>query len=173
MYNFLLKYFYSWYILPIILLHESCHIMVGYIFGFKILNKKLYKQKNPPIYNSYVIFKFKKYNWKWLLVSYSPLILTFPIIFFFLHPILLYVGIYFLTTVIYYNRKFICIFLPSYNDRNYKQKLEYYLYVVNNSSENELNYYLKRNNLSELISDKHLLTENEYFFDKKINKSKN
>lgn len=173
MYNFLLKYFYSWYILPIVLLHESCHIMVGYILGFKILDKKLFKQKNPPLYNSYVVYKFRKYDWKWNAVLYSPILLTLPIIFFFLHPILMYIAIYFLSTIIYYNKKLICIFLPSHPDMIYKKRIEYYSYIVENCSENELNYYLKRNKLSELISDKHLLTENEYFFDKKINNTKN
>lgn len=172
MYNFILKYFYSWYTLPLILLHESCHILVGYILGFKLLNKKLFKQKQPPIYNSYVIFEYNKNMWKWSLVLYAPLFLTLPIIFFFIHPIILYIGLYFLSTIMFYKGELLCIFLPSKADRNYKQKLEYYSYIINNSCEKEFNYYLKRNKLDELISQKHIFTEKEYFFEKKIKQPK-
>ncbi|NPV12980.1 MAG: hypothetical protein HPY57_14535 [Ignavibacteria bacterium] len=173
MYNFLLKYFYSWYILPIVLLHEGCHILAGYFLGFKILDKKLYKQTNPPIFNSYVSFKFRKYDWKWNVVLYSPILLTLPIIFFFLHPILMYIGIYFLSTIMYFDKRFICIFLPSKPDMIYKRKIEYYSYLVENSSENEFNYFFKRNKLNELVLNKHLLNENEFFFQKKLNNNKN
>jgi hypothetical protein len=72
-----------------------------------------------------------------------------------------------------YKGELLCIFLPSKADRRYKHKLEYYSYIINNSCEKEFNYYLKRNKLDELISQKHILTEKEYFFAKKSNKQKN
>lgn len=167
MYKFLLKYFYSWYTIPIILLHEACHILSGYILGFKILDKKIYKMSDPPLFNSYVIFEYKKYSWKWNVILYSPLLLTIPIIFFFLHPILMYIGLYFISTIMYINGNFVFIFLPSKNDYDYLKKIEYYSYIVENTSENEFNFYMKRNKLDELILKNHLLNEYEFFQTKK------
>lgn len=167
MYNFLLKYFYSWYILPMILIHESCHVIAGFIFRFKILDFKLYKQENPPIYNSYIVFAHRKYDWKWSIVLYAPVILVLPILLCFLHPILFYVALYFVSTIMFYDKKIICAFLPSIADRMYKKRVNYYSYLVEYSSYGEFNYYLKIRRLNDLITKYHLMTEREYFFEKK------
>lgn len=174
MYNFFLKYFYSWYTLPLILLHESCHIAVGYILGFKVIKKMLVKVKNPPIYNSHVIFEYNKSRWKWIMVLYSPLLLTLPIILFFLHPILLYIAIYFVSTIMIYKKYVICIFIPSIADRNYLKKIEYHKYVVENASEKEFNYYLKYKKIKDLVEEKHMFSETEFFLAKNLlNNQKN
>jgi len=141
-------------------------MLMGTLCGFKILKKKLFKSDFMPLYNGAISFEFKKYNWKWYMVLYSPLLLLIPVLFIFLHPIFIYYTLYLISTMMYYKKHFIWLCLPSKGDINYKNKIDYFTYIVSFSSEEEFNYYYKKNNLNKLIKKYKLLTETEYLFKK-------
>ena len=126
-----------------------------------------------PIFNGFVQFKYKKYSWKWLVVLYSPIILTIPVLLMFLHPILFYIGLYIISTVIFYKKKAYWIALPSKGDFFYKKKIEYFTYIVNKTGEKKFNHFLHIRKLDRLTKLYHLLSEKEYFTEKKSNKKEN
>ena len=168
MYKLLLKYFYSWYTLPMVYLHELCHALMAIITGIGINKIKIYKNKDQLIYNGYVSFKYNKSSWKWNLVAYAPLLLVIPIFLMF-NPIFFYIGLYILTTIIYYDKHFIWLVFPSEIDICYKKNIEYHTYIVESTSEDLFNEFSDKNELYKLIEEYHLLNKIE-FFQEKINK---
>ena len=172
-YYYLLKYFYSWYVIPHILLHEGCHILMATIFGIKIKRFKFFKSDKYPLYNAVVNFEYKKYNtWKWLMVSYAPLLLLIPVLLMFLNTILFCIGAYFISTIIFINKKPLWICLPSGIDLKYLDKLKYYSYLRTAVTEQEFNYYVKKNELHLMLLKNNLLNEMEFYMHEKQNKNK-
>jgi len=172
-YYYILKYFYSWYLLPMILLHEGTHILMGLLFGFKISNIKIYRMKgNLPLWNGIVKFKYRKYDWRWKCALYSPIILFIPILLMWLNPILFFIGLYIISTVFYYKGKFYWLTLPSAGDIDYLRKSEYYSYIVSHVGETRFNHYNKKGMLHKLVLIKRLLNEKEFFIEKS-NKNEN
>lgn len=90
----------------------------------------------------------------------------------FLHPIFFYIGLYFISTMFFYKKKFIWICLPSKSDIKYKFRLEYFEYLIKNTSKEQFNYFMKRNELNIMIYNNHLMNEYEYFYSKQQNKNK-
>jgi len=169
MIKLLLKYFYSWYTLPMVYLHEYSHAIMAFITGIEIKKIKIYKNKKDLIYNGYVSFKYKKYGWRWFLVIYAPLLLTIPIFLMFFNTFFLCFGLYILTTIIYYDNHIIWMVLPSKMDIFYIKKIEYYTYIVNSTSEEIFNIFLDKNELYKLIKEYNLLNNIE-FIQENINK---
>lgn len=158
----LLKYFYSWYTLPHVLLHEFCHIILAKLLGIKILKIKINKCSWISIYNGICIFEYKKYSWKWLCVVYAPLLQLIPFFLIFINPIFIYISLYLISTMIFYKKQFIWMVLPSKTDFQTKNKIKYFTYLEQKTSNDILNHYRKRNELNKLIRKYHLLTEKEF-----------
>lgn len=171
-YYYILNYFYSWYIMPMVLLHELTHIVAGFLMGLKILSVKIFKMKGDfPLWNGTVNFKFEKYSYKWLFALYAPLLLLIPVSLMFINTVMFYVGLYMISTIIIYKGKVYWLALPSIPDRNYKRKVQYYSYLIDEAGESKFNHYYKTGRLYSLIEFRKLKTENE-FFNEKTNKIK-
>lgn len=172
-YYYILKYFYSWYLLPMVLLHEGTHILMGLLCGFKINKVKIYNMKgNLPLWNGLVKFNYRKFDWKWYVTLYAPLLLLIPILLMWLNPIFLFIGLYIISTIFYFRGKFYWLTLPSAGDIDYKRKIEYHTYIVNHVGEKRFNHYFKKGKLNKLIGIKRLLNEQDFFIEKS-NKNKN
>jgi len=170
-YYYILKYFYSWYILPLVFLHEICHMSMAYLVGIK---SKLKFIKNDPLINGTVFFKHKnKFHWKWYLITYAPLLLLSPLFLMFFNQFFLYVSVYLISTIIIYKKKVICICLPSKTDIFFLKKLKYFNYIIKETSEEIFNNYLKRNSIHILLYKRKLLDMNEFFKQEKTNKKDN
>lgn len=170
-YYYVLKYFYSWYILPMVLFHELSHIIVGKLTRLTILNIKIFRMKGDfPLWNGAVNFKFEKYSYKWLFTLYAPLLLLIPIFFMFINTIMLYIGIYMISTLIIYKKRIYWLSLPSIPDLNYKMRVQYYSYLIDNVGEYKFNHYYSTGRLYSLVQFRKLKTEKEYF-NEKINKN--
>jgi hypothetical protein len=135
----------------------------------KITNIKIFKMEgNLPLWNGVVNFKLSKYNYKWLFALYAPLLLLIPIFLMFLNSVFFYIGLYFISTIIIYKKKIYWLVLPSIPDINYKKRIQYYSYIIDNVGFEKFNYYFKVGRLNSLIDFRKLLTEQEYF--NKLNK---
>ena len=155
MYRKIIKYFYSWYTLPLVILHELCHVLIALLLNYKILKVKFYIDKNIPIFNGAVYLKYKPYDKKYNLVAYAPLLLL-------LLCFNIYGLLYLISTIFYYKKTWIILFLPSKNDKENINKLKYFEYIVENVGEDEFNLHLKNNMLRQLIIKNHLLNEIEF-----------
>lgn len=167
----ILKYFYSWYTVPMMLLHELCHICVASVLGVKILKFKIFKEKVIPIYNGVVVIAYNKKHWKNKIILYSPLLLLLPFVLMFYNIVFSYISLYFITTIMIYKKNIIFMGFPSKSDLKYLNNMSYVDYVVSNSSEMEYNEYVKNDDLKTLIKKHHLLNGVEFEYSKK-NKNK-
>ena len=174
MYKFLLKYFYSWYILPLLILHECIHVLIGTLTGLKLTKFKIYKSTVIPVYNGFISFKFERYSWKWFVSLHSPiLIFLLPLILSIFYPLFLYFILYLLTTIIIYKNKAICLFFQSSGDIQYKNNIKYLTYLYENTSSDVFYFHYNKNEIEPLVLKFNLLRINEYFFLLDKNKNKN
>ena len=180
LYKLLLKYFYSWYSLPLVILHEGCHIIVATILGFKINRVKIFKTKQLPLYSGVVTFAYRKYSWKWYAVLYAPLLLFIPFLLIFTHPVFIYISLYFLSNILSINNKMSWAILPSKGDLktlkivrqtdiDIRNEKLYEEYLINEIGEDKYYYHIRINRLRKLIKVEKLLTKD--LFIKKLNKT--
>lgn len=141
------------------------------LFGIKVLKFHFFKLKQQlPLYNAYVTFSYSEKLLHWKFVLYAPLLLLTPILLMFLHPIFFYIGLYFISTVVVYKKKIIWICLPSKADIKYKYRMEYFDYLIKNTSKEQFDYFMKRNDLNTMVYNNHLMNEHEYFYSKQKQK---
>ena len=110
MYNIILTYIYSWFLIESISMHKYSHYIFAKILKVKILKVKIYKVKNTPLYNGVLITEIPNRKWKQLLITLSPL---FLLSFTFISK---YFLIYIILTTFYYKSHIINIILPSKMD---------------------------------------------------------
>jgi hypothetical protein len=157
-----------------VLLHEATHISIGFLMGLKIKTIKIFRMKGDmPLWNGVVNFEYSKYNFRWLAALYAPLLLLIPVLLMFLHPILFYIGLYIISTIIIYKGKVYWLVLPSIPDIQYKKRIEYYSYLIDNVGLDKFSHYFKVGRLNSLIEFRKLLNEKSYFEIKSSNKIKN
>lgn len=163
MMKFLLKYFYSWFILPLIIFHELTHCFVALVLGIKIKSIKLYKT-SIYLYNFTISFEYKPSKWKWYLISYSPyLMLIVLFMFIFINiKVFFILLLYYLMSIIYDGKNSIIIFLPSKADKYSVYKNKYYQYLIDNVSSDIFFSNLRDGTIDELVEKYHLLNEIEY-----------
>lgn len=165
--KFLLKYFYSWYTIPIIILHDLTHYIMSLLLGVKLINFKFYKTKYH-IYNIILNFDFiGVHRNKVQLIAYSQLILLLPFILMFFYPTFIFISIYIFTTIFNVNGTFHWLVLPSKSDKNIYRKCIYNNYCIESMGiENFKNAKTRK----EMKKKKHLLSEKEFIIYKKWNK---
>lgn len=146
------KYFYSWWILPVIILHDLLHIVTAYILGVKMVYFKFFRKNYIPN----IEVKFEHTNlWKTKMISYSPIMFILCG----LYPPLF---IYLVTTIVPYKGNFICPWTVSENDINCIKMWWYYEYIISMVGEENFNKHFKNNTLKDLVKKEHLLTIDEY-----------
>jgi len=156
-----LEIFYSIFaiwMLPLILIHELIHCFFALILNVKILSFKIYK--NEKLYNGIVKIKLPNKKWKQFIISYSPMILTFPFFFMFSSVIAFYISIYLISTITSYHGKYIYVFLPSRNDKLLVKQYDYTKYLISNIGEKY--YFLKDFEIKQEIENKNLFSYKKF-----------
>lgn len=157
--DFLLKYFYSWYTIPIIYLHESLHYLMALILKVKVTSWKKTKIK-PNLITLSLTFEYTPKYYKMQMINYAPLLMFLSFILMFFIPVFIYISIYLVTTIFIYNKKIIWVALPSTNDKKYYKFWKYQTYLINSTS---LEKFKTATNLTKFAKENHLLTRGEYY----------
>lgn len=160
--KFLLKYFYSWYTLPLVILHDLTHYIMSILAGVMVTKVRFFKTKHH-IYNIGLTFEHSEL-FKIKLIAYAPLILLLPFILMFFYPTFLFISIYLFTTIFRVNGTFHWLVLPSKNDRHLYREWYYNQYLIENIGFENFNDVKIRN---EMRVKKHLFSKPEFFLYKK------
>jgi len=155
------RYFYSWYLFPVIFLHELTHIFIGVILGVKITNLKFVKDEKYNLYNGVVTTALPNKKWKQYLMSYSPMILLIVFLLIPISNIFIFISIYFLSTI-FKLEKWFFILLPSKEDVNQINIYDYHKYLKEKIGDTEYEYYRKKNDLLFIVTQKQLKTYEKY-----------
>jgi len=154
------KYFYSWYLLPIVYLHEFMHFITAKIVNIKVHKFLIYKECD--IYNGKVITDLPDKQWKQNVISWSPILIPiFSVLLVFVSNVFFIFIFYLLTTIIYYDNHWIFMGFPSRSDIQFAKNLDYHNYISKKIGEEY--YELRENgNLVKTINNKCLLSLKKY-----------
>jgi len=162
------KYFYSWFTIPIIFMHEITHYFIALILNIKIIKFSVHKQKDTHLYNGRVITKLPKKIWKQKMISYAPvLLILIPLIFSFFNLYFLIFFIYYFSSIFKIQNRYIFIFLPSKNDIINIETFYYQHYLYEKMGE-KYYLYLEHDLVEKARKQKNLKSFSEF-----KNKSKN
>jgi len=154
------RYFYSWYLLPIIIIHELIHYFTALILNVKILKFDIFKNKDSVLYNGILRTEIPNKRWKQFLISYSPYLLLIPFFLSFFSSIALIISIYFLTTITKYHNTYLIIFRPSNADNEMYKYYDYKKYLSEEIG--EIYYTLDNIMIDKIILEKKLFSYNNF-----------
>ena len=122
----IIRYFYSWYLLPIIIYHELSHTIMSYLLFTNVLKFRIFKERRSSLYNGQILTSLPNRKWKQYLISYSPIIMSLIIFTLsIIYPVLIYFSIYLISSIFSYNKRLHWLILPSISDLELIDEYEY------------------------------------------------
>ena len=155
-------YFYKWYMLPIIFLHESLHYLFALLTSTKILDFKIYSNKRDILFNGLIVTELPSSKMKQILISFAPLLLFTPVILSFYSNIFIYLLLYFITTTVKLNKQWINVMFPSKNDIELITYYDYNKYVLDFFGREKYYEYTYSGDLMKKMKENNILTYIEY-----------